>query len=169
MGTLTRTKTHRPRAASAASTPVSSIMSRDVITVPSGTSIEGVAELMLARGLSRVPVVDRFGRLVGIVSKTDLVERTHQSGDTLEAPARPHPSHELPEDSSGFHVHAEGISVDEVMSRSVMATGETASIARAAELMSAAHVHGLPVVTSSGTLVGFVSSMDVLGWLAGIR
>jgi CBS domain-containing protein len=30
-------------------------------------------------------------------------------------------------------------------------------------------VHGLPVTSASGKLVGFVSSTDVLAWLSGLR
>lgn len=160
--TRTKSRPKRPRTSGAATTPVSSIMSREVITVRSGTSLESVAELMLSRDLSRVPVVDYEQHLLGMVSKTDLVRQTHDAADTQEEPPRG-------EQMRGFQLHAKGASVDEVMSRSVMAVGETASVQRAAELMAAAHVHGLPVVTVSGRLVGFVSSMDVLGWLAGLR
>jgi hypothetical protein len=31
------------------------------------------------------------------------------------------------------------------------------------------HVHGQPVVDSRGGLAGFVSTMDVMAWLAGLR
>ena len=38
-----------------------------------------------------------------------------------------------------------------------------------AELMVSRHVHGVPVVQKNGELVGFVSTMDVLAWLSGLR
>src|SRR5438552_18376574 len=72
-----------PQPASAATTHVSTIMSRDVITVRSGTSVDVVAEVMLSRGLSRVPVLDASGHLIGLVSKTDLVEQAHDVGDMV--------------------------------------------------------------------------------------
>ena len=50
-----------------------------------------------------------------------------------------------------------------------MAIGETATIQRAAQRMVEGRVHGLPVTSASGKLVGFVSSTDVLAWLSGLR
>jgi CBS domain-containing protein len=150
------------KAASAVTTPVSTIMSRDAITVRSGTSVEGVAELMLSRGLSRLPVVDSDGRMIGMISKTDLVQRA-QDGDTDEESRAPLAG------VQGMHVHGEPAAVDEIMTPAVTSIVQTESIQRAAELMAGAHIHGLPVVDGSGQLAGFVSSMDVLGWLAGLR
>lgn len=139
--------------------PVSKIMSRDVISVRSGTSLDSVIEMMLSRGLSRVPVVDERYRPLGIVSKTDVVEDAHDRGDDGEATRDP----------SGFHVHTEGTIADEVMSRTLITVPEDASVSRVAELMVSRHVHGLPVVAKDGELVGFVSTMDVLAWLSGLR
>jgi len=151
--------------ANAATTHVSAIMSQDVVTVRSGTSLDLVAEVMLSRGLSRVPVLDETGHLIGIISKTDLVERSHDAGDTAEPPQIDARLGDL----RGFHLHEEGATVDEAMSRQVMAIGETATIQRAAQRMVEGRVHGLPVTSASGKLVGFVSSMDVLAWLSGLR
>ena len=161
-----RIRTHpHESTTSAATIHVSAIMSRDVVSVRSGTSLDLVAEVMLARSLTRVPVLDAEGHVVGIVSKTDLVAQAHDAGDTEEY-SRPDPQ---TEELRGFHVEREGKSVEEVMSRSVISVAETATIQRAAQLMVGAQVHGLPVTTASGKLVGFVSSMDVLAWLSGLR
>ncbi|HET7787831.1 MAG TPA: CBS domain-containing protein [Myxococcales bacterium] len=146
----------------AADTPVSRIMSRDVITVHAGTSLESVIELMLARGLSRMPVVDERHRPVGIISKTDVVEESHDRDDLEELPRRG-------EEGRGFHLHREGATVDEVMTPTVLSVPDTATVEQVAELMVSRHVHGLPVVDSRGELAGFVSTMDVLAWLAGLR
>ncbi len=162
---------HPPRAASAGATPVSKIMSRDVITVRTGTSLESIVELMLQRGLSRVPVVDEDYKPVGIVSKTDVVEETHDRGDDEElVPDKPVVGEKGQGDPMrGFHVHAAGAVVDEVMTRTLITVPQDATVSRVAELMVSRHVHGVPVVADNGELVGFVSTMDVLAWLAGLR
>src|SRR4029079_18434500 len=54
-------------------TPVSAIMTTDVICVQPDVSIESVTRLLLERGISGVPVVDADGVPVGLVSKTDLL------------------------------------------------------------------------------------------------
>lgn len=51
---------------------VGDVMSRGVITVTEDASAEQVARLMGLHGIRRIPVV-RDGRLVGIVSRSDLV------------------------------------------------------------------------------------------------
>ncbi|OGL28706.1 MAG: hypothetical protein A3G97_03035 [Candidatus Rokubacteria bacterium RIFCSPLOWO2_12_FULL_69_21] len=51
---------------------VSEIMTANVITVRPETAILEAASLMIRRGIRRVPVVDRDGRLVGIVSQGDI-------------------------------------------------------------------------------------------------
>ena len=51
---------------------VSEIMSRDVTTVNEDTPVGDIATLLTERKIKRVPVV-REGRLVGIVSRGDIV------------------------------------------------------------------------------------------------
>ena len=51
---------------------VGEVMSREPVTVKATASIEDVATAMVERDVSRVPVLDA-GRLVGIVTKSDLV------------------------------------------------------------------------------------------------
>ena len=72
--TREKNRTHGPQPASAATTHVSAIMSRDVITVRSGTSVDVVAEVMLSRGLSRVPGVQS--------TSTHIAFRSYYAGDT---------------------------------------------------------------------------------------
>lgn len=55
-------------------TLVSEIMSRGVISVTPETDAEAVALLLSDRRVRRVPVLDH-GRLVGIVSRSDLVQQ----------------------------------------------------------------------------------------------
>ena len=52
-------------------TPVSEVMSRDLITVEPGTSLREAARIMTERWIRHLPVLEG-GRLVGIVSQRDL-------------------------------------------------------------------------------------------------
>ncbi len=51
---------------------VGDIMTIDVITVEESTSLEELAQILLQHNIKRVPVL-RGGRLVGIVSRTDVI------------------------------------------------------------------------------------------------
>ncbi len=52
---------------------VSDVMTRDVVTVSETTPVDRVRALLVTQRLKRVPVVDVSGRLVGLISRADLV------------------------------------------------------------------------------------------------
>jgi CBS-domain-containing membrane protein len=49
-------------------------MTTPVVTVPTGTSVVSAARLLESNNIKRMPVVDDLGRLVGIVSRRDLLK-----------------------------------------------------------------------------------------------
>ena len=51
------------------------VMTHDVVTVHTDATVKEIAELLLAKGISGVPVVDAAGALVGMVSEGDLLLR----------------------------------------------------------------------------------------------
>lgn len=135
--------THAPAdepLADAASAPVSLIMARKVACVRPDLDAAEARARMLSRGVSGLPVVDNWGRAIGVVSKTDLVEH----------------------DVAG---QARGRTVADVMTPLVFSLPPDASIARAAALMAYEGVHRVVVVDRTGYVVGLVSSLDVARWL----
>ena len=54
--------------------PVYSIASYKLVTVDRSTTIEEATALMLERGISCLPVLGRHGNVVGVVTKTDLLQ-----------------------------------------------------------------------------------------------
>ncbi|MET0492427.1 MAG: CBS domain-containing protein [Actinoplanes sp.] len=61
------------------------LMSAPPVVVPSGTSIPAAARLMDGEGVKRLPVVDDLGRLVGIVSRGDLLKVHLRPDDEIQA------------------------------------------------------------------------------------
>jgi CBS domain-containing protein len=150
-------------------TPVSAIMRSDVATVMPDTSLETVTELILESGASSLPVVDPSGKVVGIVSKTDVLADRQLRGDTSEIdPPRGPMFGAAPYPEAGIHVHEMDGAVADVMRRSVLVLSETASLKDACALMAVNHVHGIPIVAADGRVIGVVTSLDVLGWMAGL-
>lgn len=49
------------------------VMAKDVVSVSPDTDVAEVAKIMTERGIKRVPVIDCAGKLVGIVSRADIV------------------------------------------------------------------------------------------------
>lgn len=52
---------------------VRDIMSRDVVSVRDSAHMDAVRALFISRRLKRVPVVDKDGKLLGLISRADLV------------------------------------------------------------------------------------------------
>jgi CBS domain-containing protein len=135
---------------------VDEVMVRKVLAVYPDTSLRTAAELMLEHAISGMPVVDDQGRLLGMLSKTDLVRHRldEEEGVSVTLP-------------SGQHL-LEGTTVEDVMTRQVLTVPEGASLADAAKIMVNASVHRVPVVARTGALVGLVSTSDIVRWVAGL-
>jgi CBS-domain-containing membrane protein len=121
--------------------PVSEIMSRDVFAVKADLLVDDFEEILIDKGISGAPVVDERGKPIGIVSKTDLLHRKRT------------PSFE-------------NLKVKDVMMRTAYCLADNEPIARAAGLMSYEAVHRLPVVDANGMVIGVVSPLDIMRWLA---
>ncbi len=72
----------------AAARTAADLMSTPPVTVPSGTSIPAAARLMDGESVKRLPVVDDLGRLVGIVSRGDLLKVHLRPDDDILADVR---------------------------------------------------------------------------------
>jgi CBS domain-containing protein len=120
-------------------TPLCEVMTVDVLCVRPGVSIEVVAELLTERGITGVPVVDEAGRAIGVISKTDLVLARHDRLGEVAA---------------------------DIMMPIAFTLPENATLSHAAALMAYEGIHRLPVVAADGSVVGIVSAMDVVRWLA---
>lgn len=64
---------------------VADLMSAPPVVVLSGTSIAEAARLLHHEGVKRLPVVDDLGRLVGIVSRGDLLKVHLRPDDEIQA------------------------------------------------------------------------------------
>jgi len=53
---------------------IRNIMSKPVITVPPLLTVDEVAEILVAKDISSVPVVDEKERIIGILTKTDILK-----------------------------------------------------------------------------------------------
>lgn len=64
---------HRRAFRKATAVTAGDLMTSPAVTVGPEDTVEHAARLMYARGLKRLPVVDADGRLIGIVSRTDVL------------------------------------------------------------------------------------------------
>jgi len=57
----------------AASSSVGEVMTKKVISISEDASISDAAEIMDSRDINRLPVVDKEGRLLGIITRGDII------------------------------------------------------------------------------------------------
>ena len=131
---------------------VRDVMSTPVVTVPPGMPLKEVARLLVTRGISAVPVVDR-GELVGILSEANLIP-VELAPDPRAHLAR------LPDASQTPSRVA-----SEAMTRDVVALPEDADVADAGRLMLERRIKSIPVVRRR-RVIGMVARRDLLEVLA---
>lgn len=139
------------------------IMTTQVVTVDPETPVRRIAELLLARRISAVPVVEAGGEVVGIVSEGDLMRRP-------ETGTERHRSWWLelvttPDHLARDYVKAHGRRAADVMSQEVVTVAEDASVSTIARLLEERRIKRVPVVRGR-QLVGIVSRADLLRGLA---
>lgn len=142
------------------------IMTEEVITISPEASIEDLARLFEKHKISGVPVVEPDGRLVGVITQSDLVKRSRD----LELPPALNilDLHLFLETPSGFRRRLEkmlGDTVREVMTPDPITIDPDMPVKEIAALMDRKKVHTLPVV-EQGKLVGIVGKMDLIRALA---
>ena len=121
-------------------------MSRHPITVTTDVRIDEALKMMRDNKIRRLPVVDKDGRLVGIVSEMDLLY------------ASPSPATSL----SVYEIHylMARITVQDVMTKEVISIEEDTPLEEAARIMVDNKIGGLPVVRND-TLVGIITETDL--------
>lgn len=147
---------------------VADVMSRDPITVRPETSLKEAVKILAAHRISGLPVVDGDGKLVGVISESDLLWQ--ETGVTppayimildtviyLENPGRY---------DRDLH-KALGQTVGELMTgESLASVHPDKSLREAAQLMHERKVRRLPVIDDAGHVLGILTRGDIIREMA---
>jgi CBS-domain-containing membrane protein len=135
---------------------VNDVMTTDVATVSEETPFRRIVDILADRRVAAVPVVDEAGRVLGVVSETDLLYK-------MEIGVGPHARHPIESHHDrAVRRKAGALVARDLMTRSAVTTTRHTPIAAAARLMDARSVRRLVVVTDFGQLVGIVTRSDLL-------
>lgn len=121
-------------------------MTKRPITVTEDTSLPEALELMRKERIRRLPVLDKQGNLVGIVTELDLLKASPSPATTLSI-------YEIPYLLSK-------IKMRDIMTRNVITVTEDTPIEEAARIMADNKIGGLPVMRD-GRLVGIITETDI--------
>ena len=114
---------------------ISSLMQHEVYSVSPDDTMQAVEALMVARGLSWVPVVDSNGAVLGVISSTDLL-RFHADGK-----------------------EASVVCAWQICTYKPITVRPQASVSEVARLMVETNIHHV-VVAEGSDIKGVVSSFD---------
>ena len=130
---------------------VEDVMTTDVITVGPDTPLKDIARLLTDHGISGLPVVDRRGEIVGVISEADLVSSLKEPRKRPGRLAR----------VLGIHGGRRPATARDAMTPRPITTGPEASLPAAANLIVREGIARLPVV-DEGKLVGVVTRSDLV-------
>lgn len=146
---------------------VAEIMTADPITVSPQTSLQEAIQILAEQKISGLPVVDDSGKLVGVISETDL---------TWQASGVEAPPYVMFLDSVIYlqnptkhnrEIHkALGETVAEAMSERPITVQGSQLVREAARIMHEKKVRHLPVVDENSQLIGMITQGDVIRMMA---
>jgi len=121
-------------------------MSHPVITIHPDASMQDALTLMRREHVRRLPVVDRLGALVGIITEANLDKASPSEATTLSV-------WEIRELISK-------VKIEKIMTRDVVAVDDDCPIEEAARVMADGDFSGLPVLKDD-KLVGLITETDL--------
>ena len=138
------------------------IMTRDVITVKKDTGVSELADILTRNRISGAPVVDDSGRLLGVVTESDLVEQSK----SLHLPTVFTILDSVIFLESAKHFEKElkkmtGAKVEDVYTEKPLVVGPDTPIREIATIMAEKKVYTIPVIDGD-KLVGIIGKADVV-------
>jgi len=148
----------KPRILSLYAERAADLMVPNPVSLRADANIREALVLFTDRGISAAPVIDEAGRPIGVLSRGDLLIHDREAGvressEDMEAEI-------LPE---GFQVkNVERTTVADLMTPAVFTVSSSDTPERVIREMVSLRVHRLFVVDDVGTLIGVISTMDIL-------
>ena len=122
--------------------PLSRIMSTGaLLTTGPEDSLESVLSIFREGQLSHLPVLNREGRLVGVISPSDILKVPWRSKGAVSFAA---------------------FTVADTMTKNVETLPPTATVEQAAKLFALGGFHSLLITASDGELLGIVTTSDII-------
>jgi CBS-domain-containing membrane protein len=143
------------------------VMVSPVITAKKSATVREVAKLLLEKRISAVPVLDTVGKLVGIVTESDLMRRAEAGTE--------HPYswwvHFLAGDATvaADYVKSHAAKIEDVMTSDVVTAAPETPLHEIATLLEEHQIRRVPIVDKAGDLIGIVSRANLIQIVASAR
>lgn len=141
---------------------VKEVMSKSVVTVSPDSTFKEIGEIIFGRKFthkfSSVPVVDKKGKLLGIVTEKDLLQKLYPAQEEVIESFFQAANFEAMEEK----IHEiEKLTAKKLMSPAPLITQPEVPLLQAGSMMLLKRVRRLPVVDEKGRLLGIISQGDI--------
>jgi len=144
------------------------VMNRNVLSVGMDWSIEQLSDYLIENCISGAPVTSEEGKLLGVVSMTDIV-RYRSMPITDARKDYPHeyyiytPEYRYsPAEIESFRIESESlVTVQDIMTPMIFNVSEDTTLQKVADAMLRGRIHRV-FVTRDGVLAGIITTMDIL-------
>lgn len=131
-------------------TPISAIMTRNVITLKTSDNLEMAESLFKKHNIRHIPVCSGK-QIIGMLSYTDLLrisfaDAVYDDEETI--------------DTMVYNM----FSIEQVMAKNLISVSTTTIVKDVAEILSKKEFHAIPVV-DNGKLKGIVTTTDLINFL----
>jgi len=142
------------------------IMTRNVITVPDDATLSELVATLSEHMITGAPVVDENGKLVGVVSTTDIALHSTKRTSDIRRDVPPdfylRGWEQIEDEFRSFSIEEDaGQVVRDIMTPVIFSVSENARFVEMADMMVGGRVHRL-IVTDSDRVVGIVTTLDLL-------
>lgn len=138
------------------------IMTTKIITVTPETAVSELAQILATSNIGGAPVVDEEGRLLGVVTESDLIDQTKKVHiPTVVAILDSLIFLERPDKMEKEIRKIAGTVVGDIYSKNPVTVEEETPLDEIATIMAKKHVHTLPVMRGE-QLVGVIGKGDII-------
>lgn len=147
------------------------LKARDVMTVdpvcirPSAT-VRELAGILEENEISGVPVTDAQGRVVGMVTKADLIRHSAAGMDDVSPASLFEELQEQGDEEVSEAIAEPVVCVGDLMTEDPLMVSPDLSVGAVARLMVQRRVHRVVVADDGGFPLGIITTMDLLNALA---
>jgi CBS domain-containing protein len=137
---------------------IKEIMAQNVITVAPDTSLREAGKILKEKRISGIPVIERDGRLVGVITITDILKIVKEIYQWQQ----------IEKSSTGLKIsdlietQSLNKKVGDVMTKSVFTLEAGRDVNELMRLVFTKNIHTIPI-TENGSLVGVVGKHDLVG------
>ncbi|MDM1455278.1 CBS domain-containing protein [Myroides odoratimimus] len=129
--------------------PVSQIMSKALIAVPTNKKLSEVNQLLVEYNIRHIPVIEAEN-VVGIISSNDILKIGYGANDL---------------DQSALDAIYDAYKLEDVMTKNPIVVMDDTNIKDVAEIFSKQQFHSLPVVDKDNVLQGIMTTTDMINYL----